>query len=146
MSASRTSVIIVLLTLLTAMIGGWAGVTYGLRQAHVPRQLDQMLHEQLHLSAAQNEQLLALETQFAGQRAAFEQQMQGANRDIAAAITVRHAYDAEARRAIDRLHQAMIGLQQASVQHVLAMRALLSPDQAAMFDRTVNQALAVTPP
>ena len=146
MSASRTSAIIILLTLLTAMIGGWAGVTYGLRQARAPRPLDQVLHEELHLSAAQNEQLATLEAQFAVQRAGFEKDMQIANRDIAAAITVRHAYDADARSAIDRLHRAMIGLQQATVQHVLAMRALLSPDQVDQFDRTVNQALAVTPP
>lgn len=146
MSTSRTSVIIILLTLLTAMIGGWAGVTYGLRQARVPRQLDQVLHEELHLSGAQNKQLETLEAQFAVQRAVFEKDMRVANRDIAAAITVRHVYDEGARTAIDRLHQAMIGLQQASVQHVLAMRALLSPDQAAQFDRTVNQALAVAPP
>ena len=146
MSASRTSVIIILLTLLTAMIGGWAGVTYGLRQARAPRQLDQMLHEELHLSATQNAQLETLESQFAVQRSGFETTMQSANRDIATAITVRHAYDADARIAIGRLHQAMIGLQQASVQHVLAMRAILSPDQASEFDRTVNQALIISRP
>ena len=146
MSASRTSVIIILLTLLTATIGGWAGVNYGLRQARGPRLLDEVLHEELHLSTAQNEKLEALEARFAGERTAFERDMQAANRDIASAITVRHAYDENARNAIDRLHHAMIGLQQATVQHVLAMRALLAPDQADRFDRTVNQALAVTPP
>lgn len=146
MSASRTSLIIILLTLLTATIGGWAGVTYGLRQARIPRQLDQVLHEELHLSEAQNRELATLESQFAVQRAVYEKDMQSANRDIAAAITVRHAYDDDARTAIDRLHQAMIGLQQVTVQHVLAMRALLTPAQVDQFDRTVNQALAVTPP
>jgi hypothetical protein len=40
----------------------------------------------------------------------------------------------------------MIGLQKATVQHVIAMRALLSGDQVEQFDRTVNQALAVTQP
>jgi hypothetical protein len=146
MSATRTSIIIIVLTLLTAMIGGWAGVNYGLRHAVAPRLLDEVLHEELHLSATQNEKLAALEAQFATQRIAFERDMQGANRDIASAITVRHAYDEDARSAIDRLHHAMIGLQQATVQHVLAMRALLSPDQVDQFDRTVNQALAVTAP
>ncbi len=146
MTGSRTSLIIILATLLTATVGGWAGVNYGLHRARAPRQLDQVLHEELHLSAPQNAQLATLEAQFAVQRAAFENDMQIANRDIAVAITVRHSYDDGARLAIDRLHRAMIGLQQASVQHVLAMRALLSPDQAAQFDRTVNQALAVTPP
>lgn len=146
MSASRTSTLIILLTLLTGIIGGWVGVTYGLRQVRGPRQLDQVLHEELHLTAAQNKQLASLEAQFAAQRVAYERDMQAANRDIAAAITVRHAYDEGARSAIDRLHRAMIELQQASVQHVLAMRALLAPDQVEQFDRTVNQALAVTSP
>lgn len=146
MSASRISLIIILLTLLAAVIGGWAGVRYGLRQVRAPQQLDQLLHEELHLSAAQDKQLVALETQFATERARFEGEMQIANRDIAAAITVRHAYDDRAREAIDRLNHAIIGLQQATVQHVIAMRALLSATQAAQFDRTVNQALAVTKP
>ena len=146
MNAARTSVLVIVLTLLTAALGGWAGVTYGLRRATAPRQLDQVLHEELNLSAAQNEKLDTLEADFAGQRARFEAAMLAANRDIAAAITVRHAYDDPARDAIDRLHQAMIGLQQATVQHVLAMRALLTPEQLDRFDRTVNQALVVTPP
>jgi hypothetical protein len=146
MSASRTSLIIIVLTLLTAMLGGWVGVRYGLRQARAPLQLDQLLHEELHLSAAQDEKLATLETEFSAQRARFETDMRIANRDIAAAITVRHAYDDEARDAIDRLHHAMIGLQQATVQHVLGMRALLSGNQVDQFDRTVNQALAATQP
>jgi len=146
MSASRISVVIIALTLLTAMIGGWAGVNYGLRQARAPQQLDQLLHRELHLSAAQNEKLATLESDFAAKRAEFEGQMRVANRDIARAITVRHRYDEDAQAAIDRLHRAMIGLQQATVQHVIAMRALLSSDQVEQFDRTVDQALAVTQP
>jgi len=146
MNASRTSLIIIVLTLLTAMIGGWAGVSYGLRQARAPLQLDQLLHEELHLSVAQVEKLVTLEAEFAAQRARFEADMRIANRDIATAITVRHEYDDDARGAIDRLHRAMIGLQQATVLHVIAMRALLSGSQVDQFDRTVNQALAATPP
>lgn len=146
MSASRISVVIVVLTLLTAMIGGWAGVEYGLRQEHAPQQLDELLHTELHLSAAQNKKLETLESDFAAKRAQFEGDMGMANRDIARAITVRHRYDEDAQAAIDRLHRAMIGLQQATVQHVIAMRALLSNDQVDLFDRTVNQALAVTQP
>jgi len=146
MSASRTSAVFVALTLLTAVIGGWAGVNYGLHQARSPQQLDQLLHTGLHLSAAQDEKLAALEADFASKRAIFDAEMRLANRDIASAITVRHRYDGEAQAAIDRLHRAMIGLQQASVQHVIAMRALLSGNQVEQFDRTVDQALGVTGP
>ncbi|GEM_PF-1403154 len=146
MNSARTSAVIIVMTLLTAMIGGAAGVNYGLRQVRPSRQLDQVLHEELHLSAAQNQKLATLESQFTAQRARFDADMQAANRDIAAAITIRHAYDEDTRRAIDRLHQAMMGLQQVTVQHVLAMRALLLPEQVDPFDQTVNQALASTPP
>ena len=108
--------------------------------------VDRLLHGHLHLSASQDKQLEALEADFAVRRDQFETQMRLANRGIANAITVRHRYDADAKAAIEQLHQAMEGLQEATVQHVLAMRALLTPDQAQQFDRTVNEALASSQP
>lgn len=146
MTPSRISVLFIALTLLTAMIGGWVGVNYGLHQARPPQQLDQLLHSELHLSTAQRDKLATLESEFAVERTQYEVQMRLANKDIAIAITVRHQYDHETQGAIDRMHLAMIGLQQATVKHVIAMRAVLSGDQVVKFDSTVNQALAVTPP
>ena len=146
MTPSRISVLFIALTLLIAMIGGWAGVSYGLRQTRSPPQLDSLLHSGLHLSSAQRDTLATLESDFAAERTQYDAQMRVANKDIASAITVRHRYDSETQDAIDRLHRAMIGLQQATVKHVIAMRAVLSGDQVAQFDRTVNQALAVSPP
>ncbi len=72
--------------------------------------------------------------------------MRAANREIGRAITERHRYDDEARAAIDRSHQAMVGLQALTVQHVLAMRELLTPDQRRQFDSTVDKALADSGP
>lgn len=143
---ARTSAIIIVLTLLGALLGGWAGVHYGLHEARAPKQLDELLHRRLNLSTAQQQQLSVLEADFAVRRAENEAQMRAANRDIALAITVRHAYDPEAQAAIDRLHRAMMALQNATVQHVLAMRALLTPDQVRQFDLTVDQALAAGQP
>lgn len=142
----RNSAIIIALTLVAATLGGWAGVRYGLREVHAPQQLDELLHHRLHLTAAQERQLAALEADFAVHRRDFATQMRAANRDIARAITVRHDYDAEAQAAVNQLHRAMMELQDATVQHVLAMRALLTPDQVPQFDRIVDQALAATPP
>lgn len=146
MSPARVSILFIVLTLLIAAIGGWAGVRYGLSQTRSPPQLDSVLHSGLQLSPAQRDRLATLESDFAVERGRYEAEMRGANRDIARAITVRHEYDNEAQSAIDRLHRAMIGLQQATVKHVIAMRAVLSGDQVAQFDWTVNQALAVPPP
>jgi FtsP/CotA-like multicopper oxidase with cupredoxin domain len=58
-SSLRTSVAIIVLTLLGAMLGGWVGVRYGLREARASTQLDQLLHTRLHLSSAQEQQRLA---------------------------------------------------------------------------------------
>ena len=143
---AKTSAVIIALTLVTGTVGGWLGVRYGLRAAQAPQGLDELIHERLQLSSAQDQQLHQLEADYAARRAEFEQQMRAANRDISRAITERHRYDAEAQASIDRLHQAMIGLQAITVQHVLAMRELLTPDQARQFDETVNQALAVSSP
>ena len=146
MTPSRISVLFIALTLVIAVIGAWAGVTYGLRQTRPSPQLDSLLHSGLHLSAAQRDKLAKLESDFAAERTRYEAQMRVANKDIASAITVRHQYDSETQGAIDRLHGAMIQLQQATIRHVIAMRAMLSSDQVAQFDRTVNQALAESPP
>jgi nickel and cobalt resistance protein CnrR len=142
----RTAALIIVLTLLGAMLGGWAGVRYGLHEARVPQQLDDLLHQRLHLSSAQEQQLSALEADFSERRREYETKMRAANQDIGRAITVRHRYDPEAQAAIDRLHRAMMELQYVTVQHVLAMRALLTPDQVQQFDRTVDQALVVSQP
>jgi Spy/CpxP family protein refolding chaperone len=128
------------------MLGGWAGVRYGLRAARAPQQLDALIHERLHLSSEQERQLTALEADFAKRRQDLETQMRAANRDIATAITVRHRYDDEAQASVDRLHRAMMQLQQATIEHVLAMRELLTPDQAREFDQTIDQALTADRP
>lgn len=145
-SAARTSAAIIVLTLLAAMLGGWVGVRYGLREGRAPPQLDELLHHRLHLSAAQAQQLTALEQEFAARRAELETRMRAANREIAGAITVRHSFDSEAQTAVDHLHRAMMELQEATIRHVLAMRAVLTPDQVQEFDQTVDQALAVGQP
>ena len=47
-------------------------------------------------------------------------------------------------RAVDRSHMAMGELQKATLSHVFAMRAVLRPDQAEIFDKAVAEALLPT--
>ena len=47
--------------------------------------------------------------------------------------------------AVDHFHSAMGELQKATIEHVFAMRAVLTPEQAARFDRTVVDALTADP-
>ena len=45
--------------------------------------------------------------------------------------------------AVDRFHPAMGELQKQTILHVLAMRAVLTPEQALLFDQTVQRSLTV---
>ena len=132
----------ILLTGLGGVIGGWVGVQYGLREAHANQGLDDVLHHELRLNDPQNRRIEALETDFAGRRHSLEAEMEAANRDLARALATQHAYGPDAEQAISRFHVAMGALQEATIKHVLAMRAVLTPAQAERFDETLTQTLA----
>ena len=137
----RAVLVMVLLTLGAGALGGWLGVTYGARQAAPPRALHVLLHHELHLTAAQNEQIAALERRFAERRKKFEGEMKAANRDLAMALEADHTYGPKEEAAIDRFHRAEKSFQEATIRHVLAMRAILTASQSKIFDRAVYRAL-----
>ena len=133
---------LVVLTALVAAVGGWVGARYGLASARPEPSLDAVLHRDLHLTRDQSRRIGHLEANFATRRVALEAEMRAANADLARAVSRQHVYGPDAERAIGRFHAAMGALQQETVIHVLAMRAVLDPDQAAQFDKTVTQSLA----
>jgi Spy/CpxP family protein refolding chaperone len=142
----RTLMGVVALTMLMAALGGWLGVQYGLREAHPAPGLDEIVHHDLKLSADQKQRLSVLESNFGGRRKVLEADMRAANRELATAITAEHQYGPQAAQAIDRFHVAMKTLQQETIVHILAMRAVLTPEQAAQFDRTVSKVLTSVEP
>jgi len=132
----RSFAIMLLVTALAAGLAGWLGVQYGIRQTRTA-DLDTMLHSQLALSPEQDRALDGLERRFAEQRRFYGQEMHAANHDLAEAITHETSYGPAAQRAIERFHKAMMGLQEESVRHVLAMRQVMSPEQAKTFDALI---------
>jgi Spy/CpxP family protein refolding chaperone len=129
------------LTVIAAGFAGWAGVQVGLSKTGADADLDTVIHHDLKLTSQQEEQIGALEREFGAQRTALQAEMRAANRELANAITKEHAYTSNARRAVERLHAAMGQLQERTVEHVLAMRAILTPAQAQEFDVKVAKAL-----
>ncbi|MBS0521720.1 MAG: periplasmic heavy metal sensor [Proteobacteria bacterium] len=141
----RTFLTMLLVTVVAAGVASWAGVRYGLSHAPEEVDLDVAVHRDLNLTSDQDRQIHALETAFAAQRADLQAEMRAANKDLAQAITRHHAYDADAQQAVGRLHAAMSRLQEKTIEHVLAIRALLTPSQALEFDRKVAKALGFEP-
>lgn len=141
--ASLTQIVVgvTLLTAVFAGAGGWAGIQYGLRESRSAPGLDELLHRELNLTSEQERRIEALEGQFADRRKALEEEMRAANRDLAAAIAAEPVYGMRARTAIERFHAAESQLQELTVQHVLSMRTVLTPEQMTRFDQEISKAL-----
>lgn len=137
-----------LLTLLIALAAGLGGALIGSKVAgrgSAPVALHDIVHAEFDLSPAQRTRLDALERSFAIVRQRREAEMRAANAELATAIAAERGYGVQVTAAVDHSHIAMGALQKATIEHVFAMRAVLTPAQAARFDRTVVGALTETP-
>lgn len=145
MSPLRSLLLTVALSVVAAAAGAWGGARYVVDHMQKAEPLHQVVHEKLHLSPAQDQRIEGLESSYADRRRALEAEMRAANGDLAEAMAQEHAYTPRVQKAIDRFHMAMAELQKESILHVLAMRAVLTPTQAASFDQTVVKALTDEP-
>jgi Spy/CpxP family protein refolding chaperone len=145
-SLARSLLLTVILSALAAGLGAFAGARYVVARMHHEPSLDAVLHKRLDLTPAQTQRIEGLEQGYAVRRRALEAEMRAANAELAAAITETHAYSPQVQHAVDRFHHAMGELQKESILHVLAMRQVLTPAQAAVFDKTVSKALTEDAP
>jgi Spy/CpxP family protein refolding chaperone len=141
MSLLRRLLLILVLTALAGAVGVVGGVRYIHGRMHQRPSLHQLVHEQLKLSAGQQQKIEVLERGYAERRAALESEMRAADADLAAAYQADHAFTPRVQAAIDRFHRASDALQKETMLHVVAMRQVLTPDQAARFDASVVRAL-----
>lgn len=144
----RASLRGILITAVIAFLAGFGGIWLGMSYfGHASRQpaLHDVIHQQLGLSADQQRQIATIEADFATRRSALELEMRAANGELAAAIREEHGYGPRVTAAIERFHAAMGQLQTEMIQHVFAMRAVMTPEQKAKFDDTVVSALTADP-
>ncbi len=136
----RALIVTLVLAAVVACLGAWAAAHYFLDARRSPS-LHEYVHHELNLSPDQDRRLDALEADFAAKRVALEAEMRSANAELAAAFQVRHEYSPEVQQAVDHFHHSMGALQKETILHVLAMRQVLTPAQAAKFDKRIGEAL-----
>lgn len=133
------------LTAVVAFLAGVGGVWVGMTGMHALQHgrpgLHEVVHERLNLTQDQTTRIEAIEYEFATRRRALELEMQAANMELASAIREEHGYGPRVTAAVERFHHAMGELQSDTIQHVFAMREVLTPEQQAIFDATVVDAL-----
>ena len=142
----RMFLAMLLVTALAGGLAGWAGVEYGLHRSAAQDDLDTVLHRDLNLTTVQESQIAKLESDFAKDRTAYQSEMRAANKDLAHALTQTSPNEPQIEAAIHRFHTAMAALQTRTVKHVLAMRSVLTPEQARIFDSTVDKSLGADRP
>jgi Spy/CpxP family protein refolding chaperone len=141
MSLARSIALTLVLSITVAALGAWGGAQYVMHRLRPEPPLHELVHEKLHLTTEQQQRIAGLERRHAAQRAALQAEMRAANADLARAIQAQHAYTPDVQAAVDRFHHAMGALQKETILHVLAMRQVLTPEQAAQFDATVARSL-----
>lgn len=135
---------VLLLTMLVfafAIAGVFVGRAFFMPRPSAEKALHNLLHHELDLDAGQRQKIEALEQHFATRRHALELELKTDNARIAEAIETEHGYGPKVAAAVDQSHRAMGELQNATLQHLFAMRDVLRPDQAAKFDKAVTRAL-----
>lgn len=141
MSWSKRLVLIAIVAFVAAMGGTYAGRVLLAPEKQTETELHALLHTELDLDPAQQAKIEAIEQRFATRRKALELEMRAANAHLAAAMQAEHGYGPEVTAAIDHTHMVMGEMQKETLEHLFAMRAVLKPDQAVRFDRTVTRAL-----
>lgn len=134
----------VVLAALASTGGAWLSAGWMMKRHETPS-LHEIVHRKLALSPQQKATLDALEAGFDVRREALEGDVRAANRELAQAIAASQGDSPEVRAAVDHFHDAMGALQKATIAHVFEMRAVLTPEQARVFDREIAGALTQEP-
>jgi nickel and cobalt resistance protein CnrR len=143
--AQRAIILTVILAFLAGIGGAFVGAKFLAPKEKPDNVLHAMLHNKLNLSVAQDKNIAEEEKQFALIRAQLETSAHSANVELANAIQTSKRDGPEVQMAIEHVHMTLGNYQKQTVSHIFRMRAILTPQQAIVFDRSVAQALMQAP-
>lgn len=103
------------------------------------------LHRELNLTEAQLKMLDPIEAKFGSRQRQLAESLHDANRQLARAMAEEKAYTPRVAAAVEHVHHCMGDLQKASIEHVFAMRAVLSPEQGDRLLVLAQKALEQSP-
>jgi len=137
----RNSIVAIFLSFLAGLAGVWFGLKTLRTTNPSPVSLHERIHHEFHLNTEQRKALHALEVKYATNQAQYAQALKRASNELAAAIKEHHSLSPEVVRAEQNYLQVLGDFQTQTLQHIFAMRAILSPEQARVFDDIVLRSL-----
>lgn len=103
------------------------------------------LHRELKLTEAQHQALAPIEQSFGEKQRRLADALRDANRQLARALAEDKAYTPRVTAAVEHVHHCMGDLQKVSIEHVFAMRAVLTPEQGDKLLNLAQEALEHSP-
>ena len=144
-AARRAIALTVVLAFLAGISGAFVGTQLLAPKASRDNALHALLHSKLNLSAGQNKTIAEEEKRFSAVRSQLEAGAHSANVELAKAIQTSKRDSPEVQMAIEHVHVTLGNYQKETVSHFFRMRAVLTPEQGEIFDRSVAQALMQEP-
>ncbi|MCB1095987.1 MAG: periplasmic heavy metal sensor [Verrucomicrobiae bacterium] len=143
--SSRSKTILLLLTVgMVAIIGCAVGTTIVLRMreagspvfhSHQPGDHSE-LHSKLRLTQEQHGPMEAIESRFAALEKALIADIRNSNTDLASALKRDRAFSKDVQAAVEEIHRAQAALQKATIEHLVEMGTVLTPEQ---FQQLIDQ-------
>jgi Spy/CpxP family protein refolding chaperone len=141
----KTTIAFLVAVLAVAALASFATLRWTGAQANPSQDAHEWLHTALQITPAQHAALEPIEAQYAAQNRMHRTQLQEANRELAAAIQQGRPDSPAITAAIKKIHVHMEEMQQASIDHLFNMRAVLTPEQGAKLLQLAEQGLDMSP-
>lgn len=93
------------------------------------------LHAQLGITEEQDKELDKEEDRFALQRKDLVETIRQANAELATTMVHEREYSPQVQAAVEKVHHAQSALEEATLQHIFAMKPILTPSQ---FDKLLT--------
>jgi Spy/CpxP family protein refolding chaperone len=107
----------------------------GAFERSVPQDYHAWIHEELGMTDEQERRLLPSEERYEETKRHLQEVIRLANKELAQAIAEDRANSPRVQAAVQRIHEAMGELQQATLEHIFEMKEVLEPEQ---YDHLMN--------
>ncbi len=137
-----TNIIIIAVVALCAALTGTLLVNFSnYKTDKAPHGFHTKIHQRLDLNAEQEIRLQEIERTYLARKAELEAQLIEANAALAITMETDKSLTPDVQVAIDDFHAIMGQLQKETIMHIFAMRAVLTEEQAILFDAEVARTL-----
>ena len=140
MKLAARALTLLALVAVVACAACWFTARYLHRQEEAA-EAHEWVHTQLGITPEQNMELESIEQRYAEQKKHLGEMLRIANAELGKAILEDRSDSERVKAAVARIHQAQGELQNATLQHIFEMKAVLTPQQYDKLLQSTAEAL-----